>query len=546
MNKRLRKLLGLVLGITVLVGSLPSAMAQTTDGYYYKLEETDVKAKNGFAAGAATGTWWSGESTAVQYSTTAPGADGYYMDFEVNIPKTDDYVIYVRGGAGKYSSVPELVLDGATALTLSGTTGTEWGNSYGYNAQVGYHKYETVLEAGTRTLRFRISATAASSANYMTIFDFMLVMPSDYTWTTGISTIPVAPPEPSNSLWLEGENATRTVGGSTTVNATNAGFSGGTVWMLNATSTAPGTDGYYAEFDVSLVDGSYDIYVRGGDDAFGDKWVSNGTLLVDGVEKTYTSVATDGWINSGSNVAYGWMKVTGVTLEETGNKIRWTYTATRTGDTNYIGALDCIAIVPAGTPFAPVAKDIASTVADYEMSTLLADYDLNNITEDLDLPTELADGTTVTWTSDATTVITNNGAVTRPQTGVDATVKLTATAGSLTKEFTVTVKNLNEYEVENFAISGTIGAGQTVTATAKVTKNYGNASDCNLILAVYDSGDQMIDCDVCTLEVSNTGVDFSCQVTIALDEDGASYAKAFVWTDFDELRPILPAVDTLD
>ena len=103
----------------------------------------------------------------------------------------------------------------------------------------------------------------------------------------------------------------------------------------------------------------------------------------------------------------------------------------------------------------------------------------------------------------------------------------------------------DEFEVTDFAISGNVAAGETITATAKIKRNVGATGECNLILAIYDVEHELIDVDICTLEVGNTAVDFNCSVSLEADDTDAAYAKAFVWTGFNELRPILQAIDTL-
>ena len=59
------------------------------------------------------------------------------------------------------------------------------------------------------------------------------------------------------------------------------------------------------------------------------------------------------------------------------------------------------------------------------------------------------------------------------------------------------VKPLPKFTSEEFAIGGTVADGQTVTAEATVTRNDGESGIINLILAVYDSDNQMVAVDIC-------------------------------------------------
>ena len=82
----MKKILALLLSVTMLLGILPQmAMAKETDGYYIKLEETDAKDRNAFGE-VKTNDFFSGGQARSFGNKNAPGEDGYYIEFEVEIP----------------------------------------------------------------------------------------------------------------------------------------------------------------------------------------------------------------------------------------------------------------------------------------------------------------------------------------------------------------------------------------------------------------------------------------------------------------------------
>ena len=342
------------------------------------------------------------------------------------------------------------------------------------------------------------------------------------------------------AAWIEGENYTRS-NYTTTKSDTNCDitFSGNKILKLEST-TLQG----YSEYDVNLQTGTYDIYFRGSDNFNNGTWTSNVTPSVDGTVKAYTQVAYEGWPKwdgATKNYDQGWVKVSGVELSEGTHTLRWEYLDSRvSSSTYYLGGLDCIAVVPAGTAFTPIEKNITDTKLDYILSTLLVGEDLDNITGNITLPTTLSDGTVVSWTSSNTAIITNGGAVTQPA-GRDAVVTLTATADGYSKSITVTVKEIDPYEITDFAISGSCVAGGTVTATVKVRRQDNLKGQANFILAIYKEdgklGD-MIANAVSEKALSDTATTFNCSVTIDPSEEGTLFARAFLWTDFMHLKPL--------
>ena len=437
MKNLTRKMLGLLLAISMVSAILPVAVMATpvTDGHYIKLEELDNNGRNGFTQNNSVAAMSGGK---VRVNWDSNNVD-HYLDFSVDIPETGNYKIWVHGGTSNnnYVSPSKLVLDDTTDLNWETIQNSV--QETGMSFRTAYHCVSAYLTAGTHTIKYVLtSARPSGDGNYAGAFDFMIIIPADdYTWAPSITDLPVEKIYSTNA-WIEGESYTRSNYTSTkSGDGSDIAFSGNSILKLGSSSTQG-----YSEYDVELQVGTYDIYVRGGDNFNNGTWTSNVTPSVDGTVKAYTLVAYEGWPKwdgKTNNYDQGWVKVSDVALTKGTHTIRWEYLDSRVSSpTYYAGGIDCIAIVPSGAPFTPVEKNITNTKLDYYMSLLLLGRDLTNVTTDITLPSTLADGTAVTWSSNNTSVITNNGAVTRP-INEDATVTLTATAGGYSKNFIATV-----------------------------------------------------------------------------------------------------------
>ena len=500
------------------------------DGYGW-FEETDYSTKHGyFNQNLSNAAYSGGKALAVNQADYADN----YLDFYINVPKAGTYDIWVYGtSTNNWASAPKLLLNGVEQ-TLTSMSGETWNGNY-------VSQWKKVsglsLTAGEVDIKYLLNVSRASgTTNYIGVFDVICIVPVSWGWTYSF-TKPVKPTFYANA-WIEGENYTTsnyvTFNNSTSLTA----LSGGSTHQLHVNGAAPSGTGYYSDYTIKLQEGTYDIYFRGVDDTY-STWMSNATPYVDGVEETYTNVKSEGWNPSGlSDYAHGWMKVSGVTVTEDDHTIRWAYLEPRaSGAAACIGGLDCIAIVPTGAPFTPVGGNITNTKLDYYMSLLMLDQDLTNITEDITLPTTLEDSTAVSWASSNTTAIATNGAVIRPINS-DANVTLTATAGGYSKAFAATVKYTDEFEITGFNIGGSTTAGGTTTATATVKRNGGANGTATLILAIYKNGEEMIGVDIANQTVNLTPQTLNCSVNIGAGQTGTLFARAFLWTDFSELRPI--------
>ena len=402
----------------------PPALKQFDEDGYGWFEETDYSAKHGyFDQNLSNAAYSGGEALAVNQASYADN----YLDFYIDVPETGTYDIWVHGPSDNtWASRPKILINGEQQTTTF-IGGDEWGNPYVWKWQ----KISGVsLTAGEVDIRFLVNESRASGAtNYIAVFDMMCIVPTLWGWSQSITERPVKPAYVTNA-WIEGEK----VSGSNTPSGQRSmdAYHGGKAQVVN-TASAPGVDGYYFDYSVFLQAGTYDIYFRGSDDAFSE-WMSNATAYVDGTEKSYTSVLSEGWDASGG-FAYGWLKVSGVELTRDAHSIRWAYKEPRAKDNvQYIGDLDCIAIVPSGTQFTPIKNNNANTKSDYYISLLLSDYNLSNVTESLTLSPTLENGSAVTWSSNNTDVIANDGTFTKPY-GDDLVVNLTATAEEYTKIF---------------------------------------------------------------------------------------------------------------
>ena len=526
---------------TPAIDTLPVARTYknfNASGYGW-FEETNYSDRNAFGDVRTKAGYYSGDG-ARGYATKTAGS--YYIDYFINVPKTNKYDIWINGTSVNNNASAIKFLINGTEQTLSGNQG---GDRWDGNYVSAWRKLSLDLTAGNYELRYLID-TPRSDGYYIGVIDVICIVPSSWGWEKSLTTQPVKPTSLANT-WVEGESASSGF----TSKPTRAEFSGSptdTYQLATQTAPAVAADGYHVDYSVFLQEGTYDIYFRAVDDVFAPNgahtayYMSDAHTYVDGVEKSYTNIMDEGWGTTFSstlnNYAHGWLKVSGVSLTDDEHIIRLAYLSTATGNSSwYFGGLDCFAIVPSGAPFTPVSKNITNTKLDYYMSLLLLGQDLANITEDITLPTTLEDGTSVSWASSNTTAIATNGAVIRPINS-DANVTLTATAGGYSKNFAVTVKYTDEFEITGFAIGGSATAGGTATATATVKRNGGANGTASLILAIYNEHEEMVGVNIDQDTVNLTPNTLNCSYAIPAGQTGSLVARAFLWTDFTELRPI--------
>ena len=138
-------------------------------------EETDAISKSGVYY-SVSGSALSG-GTALQTSTaSAPGADGYNVDFTTNIKNAGEYDIYYRSNIPQeWMSKPDLFVDG---VKQSGAKVTDEG--WFGQLTLGWNKATVSLAKGEHTIRWTlIDSRTASTNNWIGMFDCMAILPKD-------------------------------------------------------------------------------------------------------------------------------------------------------------------------------------------------------------------------------------------------------------------------------------------------------------------------------------------------------------------------------
>ena len=374
----------------------------------------------------------------------------------------------------------------------------------------------------------------------------MCISPVSWDWAQDINTRPEAPAL-NEYLWLEETDASfmhaayKSFGTDPREN-----FYGENAKYISTESAPTTDDGYNIDYEVNMLEGEYDIYFRS---TFGSEWMSEPEFEVNGDVCETENVVVEGYsVRDGYHM--GWKKAT-ASMSEGLNTVRWTLKASRTASTNnWIGVFDAMVIVPKGVQFTPVqvntaegntTDEVAQTKLDYELVVAMQGIDLANVKSDIELPTATEGGSTITWTTSNSSVITADGTVTRP-TDSDKVVNLTATCNEYSKVFASTVKMVKVYDIDGFAINGTIATGNKVSATADVAYNLSGSKEVMLIVALYSKDAELLKIDVDKQSVTSAGKTLSVEITVPTDVDLTdAYAKAFLWNGIGDLKPIADA-----
>ena len=377
------------------------------------------------------------------------------------------------------------------------------------------------------------------------IFDCFVLAPSTYEWAAPTIDTKPAKVVLMNYGWIEGENYT--VVSSTSYFMSRAfatdDMSEGKALVLNTTTAPSGDTGsHYVDYTLKVgKDTTYDIFVRSNHTS-GSNSNSPVIISVDGTTYTHTELAFEGWIkpNSGSDqFTVGWSKIT-LPLTTGNHTLRWE--VKEIGSSKYYGIVDAVVFMPVSMRFTPKTHDIIGTKAEYELSALLSDYDLSNITDNISLPTETMSGKSVTWTTKDVSAITNQGVVTRNEY-YNMAVTLTATITGNHKDFEVVVaRNDKAYDIKNFVISGSLGNGSTVTASASVTSLL-NDRNMVIIIAQYDAENNIKGYDFSTYTLAkNVEATASASITLSNFASG-DFVKAYIWNDLDNIDPITDSIE---
>ena len=184
---------------------------------YIWLEETDAT-YNGFNKNFSVDGFSGGYAYGCN-TQTAPGADGYYLEFEFETAKADNVTIWLHGTQSDHAQASDakVYIDG-TLYEDEKYGADKWaGTTYVY----GWRRITASLTKGSHTIKYVIdSPEAKSNTHYRGMLDCICIMPSDYVWEEpSIST------RPEKVYYFEAEDYT----------STNWKNSGGSVISANDT-----------------------------------------------------------------------------------------------------------------------------------------------------------------------------------------------------------------------------------------------------------------------------------------------------------------------
>lgn len=522
----------------------PVEYVEFTDGYLWvEAEESAETVGNFNTITDGAGKFTDGKAMLIKNDAGVVGTTKYSFKYFIEVPENGTYDININGTSNKetWNSPIEVDIDGTSYKPeYNADTITLWYSDWGCR----WNTVEVNLTAGKHIVTVYTDEKApASSTLFRMIFDAMCISPASWEWVPSIEDMPEAPAL-NEYLWLEETDASFMHGSYASFQTPGNNFYGGNAKYISVAS-APTADGYHIDFEVNMLEGEYDIYFRS---TFGNEWMSEPDFEVNGDVCETTDIVVEGY-DVKANYHMGWRKAT-TSMSEGLNTIRWTLKESRTADTNWIGVFDAMVIVPKGVQFAPVKlnvaegdtnDELAQTKLDYELAIAMQGIDLANVKSDLDLPTETESGKAITWITSNQSVITVDGTVIRP-TDSDKVVNLTATCDGYTKVFSATVKMVKVYDVDAFAINGTIAAGNKISAIADIVYNLSGSKEVMLIVALYSKDAELLKIDIDKQDVTSAGKDLSVEITVPTDVDLTdAYAKAFLWNGIGDLKPIADA-----
>ena len=454
------------------------------EGYAW-LEETDNAEAYGFSKDANDSDGFSGGKGLGIKTNSTPSADkggAWYIDFYVNVPETGSYDIWIHGTSpdNKWASTPKLQINGEEVATTK-VGGESWDDSN--NWVYCWNKATVTLEEGSLDLRYFVDAKrTGDNANYYAVLDMICIVPSSYGWIQSITDKPVKRMvidiNPYSVVWIDAKDSVARNGVTIISDDLLNGSEGATV----GTSTAPtDTNQYYLEFELNAEDtAEYDIFLRGSSDR--DKWNSEPTVNVNGTDYKITDMGYDeGWVNTNYNVA--WSKIENVTIPAGQSSLKWIVKTSRTASTEYyVSIFDAFVVLPHGTPFKPVSKNLPNTKLDAEISIMLAGENIYNPKENVSLPSVTAGGKSILWSTSDANVFDTNGNIRRDW--YDNSVTVTAVLGNneYTRVFDVLVSKLVE-----FALDGELNVGDTSVSATVYFDEEAVDKDTTIISALYGS-----------------------------------------------------------
>ncbi|MBR0365937.1 MAG: hypothetical protein IJH94_03950 [Clostridia bacterium] len=489
------------------------------------------------SGGDAYWAWWGGTTYSASYEVTAPEAGTYKLWYRGSDP------------TNAYYDTVKLKVNGADITSsLSKVTGTDFTvivdpSGMKKTFACAFFTAAITLNSGVNTITYEITEKSTGANNkYAGLFDCLVLAPATYEWTSpSTDTLPVGI-QMNKYGWIEGENYTRVNDSSKFQSRAGnpaTDLSDGRLLSLSTQSTAP-ADGYYAEYDLQVAaSGTYDILVRTNHTGGGDN-NSPVILSVDGEVKTHTELDFEGWFESNGSDQFtiGWSRIT-MPLTAGTHTLRWALN--QMTSTRYYGVIDAVAFMPSAMGFAPKSGNVEGTHAEYELSALLCDYDPTNLDSDVVLPSETINGHAVTWKSSDTSVISDTGVIVRDEF-YNKTAVLTATISGYSKDFKIRIANASAYKIENFSVTGELGAGNVVTASADVTSLVSDEKSVVLIVAHYGSDHSLKGFNYETYSLTQNSVT-NAEVSLTLQNyTSGDYVKAFVWNDLDNINALTGSI----
>ena len=446
------------------------------------------------------------------------GGVTYSATYKVNAPEAGTYKLWYRGSdpTGPYHDKSVIKVNG-TVTNVTKVVGTDFLATIDPSGTVknyacGWFLAEVALNAGENTITYEVMEKSTSDPKYSFVFDCMVLAPSTYVWenptidthpavddgTGEEPDVPEVPEEPE----------------------------------IPDEPEIPEEPEVESSFDKNGVakfeESDYDTYSNSADGILSTRVGVNGTAqeLVDSM--------------SGGDAYWAWwsgVKYSAtykVNAPEAGTYKLWYRGSDSTGpyhDKSVVkvnGEVVSVAKV-VGTDFVATI-DPSGTVKNYACGWFLAevtlDYGENVVSYEVN--EKSSGGDKYAFLFDCMVIAPSTYDWDNPT--ID-------TLPTLSEDVTTMVSN--------FKINGTVEAGQIVTATASMKRIDGGEGKVNLILAVYDEDNKMIAMDICQKVVADGKENFECSVTIGEEHIGNLHAKAFMWSDFAKVEPIVSGISTL-
>ena len=347
-----------------------AAVEGNSDTNFAWIEAKDMTRGGGASLGLISATTAGDRVSGSDYLRVNTGgapadSNGYYADSTFALKDAGNYDIFVRGSWYEYStdyaSAVEFAVDGTTCTDVTVVSDEGWINpntSGSTTWPMGWQKVTVTLTEGNHTFRWAIKSVNSKENKYKGLLDVVVVVPNGCGFVpTSVSSVSDAFPSKNLSdyqacmdndgeeevastyIWLEETDATYN---GFNRNFTVDGFSGGYAYGCN-TQTAPGTEGYYLEYEFETVKADVvTIWIHGTQSDHAQ--ASDAKIYIDGTLYEDEKYGADKW--AGTTFVYGWRKIT-ASLPKGTHTIKYLIDSTETKtNKHYRGMLDCICVVP--------------------------------------------------------------------------------------------------------------------------------------------------------------------------------------------------------